>query len=942
SALLFTQLNQTGTITLENSQLELTKGQNIALFGRGSNSPGVELKNSTINVIDGNIRLGAVNGKAKIILQADWQPEFPSTITLGDIHLTAGAKVSANSQNNAGNTAIWIDTNNLKIAESAKISTLTTDTEKGANITINARESVTITGEDSNAFQAFVFENLVSGGNANLSNGLETTTLGMGNAGNIEITTPKLIIDNGAGIVSATRNQGKSGSINLNIFESMRLKGSGLLTGSGAFTSGNVGEINIDTQELIVEQNSAISSSTLGAGNAGNLSIHASKVIEIKDTFDNAIVPNGIFTNTIFQDGDGGNLQINTPRLIVLNGGQLSASSGAIFINNDGGLDFIRSGGKGGDIDLKVDQSLEIVGVSTDGKFPSSILSETRTSNPAGNVKIQTGDVNINSEGLISASSLGNGVGGNIEIDANNSVNIDGAGVDSLQSLIVNGLQGQLNRADVKGGIAAFSIDDGEAGSVTINTNSLNLDVGAVVSTATYGDYDAGHLTINASEEINVRSSAIITPTFGAGDGGDINLSTKNLNITNGGGVVSASSNSGQAGNVNILATESISILDVIPRLPFSGSISSGNYRGEGLSGNLTINTQRLSIKNGAYIETNNVFFDVVQTGILFNSRELGTSPDRIPGKLLINATESIEISGSVAEATSFNLFPNSHIHSITNTFNPASNVEINTGKLLVNNGGEISVSSFGFGAAGTLAINADSVTLKDRGHLNGTTVSGQGGNIDLQVASLLKIDDHSEIDTNASQGNGGNINITADFVIASSGSSIAANALLDGNGGNINIMAKDIFLTADSSVTANSALGLDGTVRMETLLDIQRNNLTRLPQQVIQADNRITKSCSNGDRQGIFSYIGRGGMPVNPLTNFQTAQTLIADLDIPAPVEMSNKIQLKANSQLELLEPQAVEAERWQINAQGKVELTAASNNSTTPHFNSHCPLIN
>ena len=163
------------------------------------------------------------------------------------------------------------------------------------------------------------------------------------------------------------------------------------------------------------------------------------------------------------------------------------------------------------------------------------------------------------------------------------------------------------------------------------------------------------------------------------------------------------------------------------------------------------------------------------------------------------------------------------------------------------------------------------------------------------------------------------------------------ANALEEGNGGNISITANDIFLTADSNITADSALGIDGTVKIETLVDTERNNLTRLPQKVVRANNKVTRSCSNNsDRQGVFSYTGRGGLPFNPLTDFQTGDVLIADLDIPA-TEIAPQTQLEANFKLDLLPSQAVEAERWQVNANGKVELTA-SNNSTM--FDFGCPL--
>ena len=940
SVLLFDRITQAGAITLENTEIKTAAGQNIALLGRGNT--GVELNNSTIDVTEGNISLGGVNDRAEIALQEDWQLEFPSSIALGDITITAGSKIAANNQSSLANTAIWIDTDNLSLNEGSKIFTSTTGIEKGingANIAIDARTSITLTGEDSTAFQTFIAGNLVSGGNASLSDGLETTTFGAGNAGDITIATPNLTVDRGTGIVSATRNTGNSGRIDLNIADNIYLRESGLLTGSGFSSSGNVGEINLKTQELIVEQNSAISSSTLGEGNAGNLRIDASESIEIKNTSADAIVPTGIFTNTIYEDGNGGNLQINTPQLILQNGGQLSASSGAVFVTGND-LKFIRSGGKGGNINLKIGESLKVKGTSADGRFSSSILSDTRSSSNAGNVTIETSDLYLGSDGLISTSSLDEGEGGNIAIDASNSVEVNGAGIENLQALIIDGLKGKLNPTNIKGGIAAYSIGNGEAGSITIDTDSLDLNLGAVISTATYGDKNAGDLAIDASE-IKVTGSAIIAPTFGAGDGGDINLKTRNINITKGGAIASASLNRGAAGDINILATESIAIFDIIPNLLFSGSISTGSYSGLGVSGNLTLDTKRLLVRDGANIETNNAFYDLSGTGIIPKSISLGIIDPRTQGKLMINATESIEISGTASEANKLNQSPNSHIYSTTNIQNPASNIEINTSKLSIFDGGEISVSSLNSGAAGTLAINADSATLRNEGKINGTTVSGRGGNIDLQIAGILAIDAGSVIKTDASQGNGGNIDIAADFVVAKS-ASISAGALKDGTGGNINIVANDIFLTADSSINADSALGIDGTVKVKTLFNTERNNLARLPQQIIRADNKIVRSCSNSDRQGVFSYTGRGGLPFNPLTDFQTDDIVIADLDIPVQ-KPERQIQPEASSKLDLLQTKAIEATQWKVNDSGKVELTATSHSSTILDFAVYrCPLFN
>ena len=68
--------------------------------------------------------------------------------------------------------------------------------------------------------------------------------------------------------------------------------------------------------------------------------------------------------------------------------------------------------------------------------------------------------------------------------------------------------------------------------------------------------------------------------------------------------------------------------------------------------------------------------------------------------------------------------------------------------------------------------------------------------------------------------------------------------------GANIEIVANDIFLTADSSINADSDSGIDDTVKVKTLLNTERNNLTQLPQHAVRADNKVTRSCSNnGDR---------------------------------------------------------------------------------------------
>lgn len=971
SALFFNQMGQNGSIILEGAELTAPEGKNLTLLGQGDyppgtlkdslrialrdRDPGILLKNSNLTVTKGNISLGSLgklDHNTEIALQNDFQLGFPANTPRGDITLTESSQINSThdasyaDMDNQGSKEIRLQSHHLELKDNSKIVTITKGTSPGADINIDAQGTVKIMGESSSVFQKYVASNFTPGGYGELPSGLQTTTFGSGNAGEIEISTSNLIIDQGAGITSDTRSTGKSGNINLDVVDTLTLRGSGLLTGSGTFSDGDVGQIKIMAKQLLVEQNGIISTSTLGNGNAGNLNIAASEAIKVGDTSMITAIPTGIYTNTVFGNGAAGDLKISTPQLVLQNGGVISAASGGIQVTKDG-FQLVPFGGKGGNIELNVTEFIKVGGKSAGDNLASSILSDTRSNSPAGNLTINTGDLYIDADGLISASSVGNGAGGNILINARNTIQINGPGVNNLQTLVTDGLTGKLNQANIKGGIVAFTINRGAAGNITINTSELNLDRGGMISAASYGDDHAGNLQINATQSINVHSSAIISPTFGAGDGGKLDLNTKNLTISGGGAIASASTGSGKAGNIDIWATESISIEERIPDLLFSGSISTGSYGGISSSGDLQIDTQRLSIRDGANIQTNNVvnLQDIPFKDIAKNA----------PGKLTINAVESLEILGnsgnSIPDQSSNNNL-NSYISSTTNTFNPASDVVIHTGKLSVFDGAEISVSSFGEGAAGKLEITADAIFLQNAGNLTGNTLSGQGGNIMLQVNDFLRLENNSFIDTNAiALGNGGNIEISANFVIVSGNSSISANAAKMGHGGNINITANDLFLTPNSAVTADSALGIDGTVKVETLVDTEHRNYGELPQQVLQTDGKITRSCGNkGNRQGVFSYIGRGGLPFNLLTEFRGNNMVIADFDIPGnpPANISTYNLLEASQQLNLAPQQTVEstveATQWRVNHQGKVELIAPPrHNSISFDFTSptNCPLF-
>ncbi len=636
SALFFNQMGQQGSILVERSNIRVSSGQNITLLGREvDETPGILLQNSSLNAPEGNINLGAIADKAEIGIDSGFKLHFPENSIKGDITLTQNSLLEAGGMtsssiyiqgdfvtlaeesaiviNNLGDFhggEIKLEVNNLLIEENSEISSFTTGAGNSADINLKAEESVEVIGKDNSVFQQFLLQNVQLADSSLVNSSIiQTLTQGIGDAGNIKVEAQNLFIDRGARIISSTFDRGATGNINIDVADTFEITGSGLLTGSIAFVPGKAGEINVSTDRLSIAQGGIISSSTLGNGDAGNLNIKASSSIEIKDTPANSFIPTGVYSNTVWGSGRGGNLSIHTMKLMVKGGSDISASSGAV--TNTGTIPF---GGKGGKVTINASESLNISGASADGNFFSSILSDTTTNSPAGDLIINTGNLVLNNQGFISASSIGKGDGGNIFINATGSINLSGAEVSNLQQLLIDGLQGQLKIENIKGGIAALTLTEGDAGDITIQTPQLNLRNGALISTATFGNDDAGNLKIDASESINLVGAAIISPTFGNGNAGKIELNTKNLNVLEGSAIASASVNSGNAGDLSIFASESINLANVVPDLLFSGSISTGTYAGTGFSGNLTIDTQRLSIAGGANIETNNIEFLIRKT----------------------------------------------------------------------------------------------------------------------------------------------------------------------------------------------------------------------------------------------------------------------------------------------------------------------------------------
>lgn len=557
--------------------------------------------------------------------------------------------------------------------------------------------------------------------------------------------------------------------------------------------------------------------------------------------------------------------------------------------------------------------------------------------------------------------------GSDIQIYASELVEFIGNGglANTLNQLINGTLISQPN------GLLMPSIGTGSAGNLTINTRSLIARNGVLFLTATLASGNGGNLTINATNSVEINQSALITGTRTIGNAGDLEINTPQL-IINQGLVATSSFGTGQSGNMKINASfieiDGGKVLKIIPfnanpsvRIA-AGFNTSGVLTGD--AGNLTINTDRLIVRDGAGIgattagqgqggtltinATDTVEILGLETGLSVATRSSGQGGNLVintrrfisrngggadastfglgqGGNLIVNASEFIELTGSNA------IFDNQNGGLATRSQGKgnAGNLRIETERLIVRDRALISVSSGQSGDAGNLQINANLIQLENQGLINGTTTAGQG-DINLQ-SNLLVLRNGSSITTDASgrEISGGNITINTDLLAALENSDISANSL-QSQGGNVTINAQGIFgtqfreqPTSASDITATGGTPeLTGTVSVNTPDLDPSQGLLKLPETPVDVTQLVTSACNQpGSQLSQFTITGRGGVPPNPYEMIADEATWMDLRPSEIITSETEKQRILVNSnQPETL--QLVEAQGWALNPQGQVQL--------------------
>ena len=725
------------------------------------------------------------------------------------------ADVRSEAIGNAGD--LTIDTQRLLVQDGGRISTSTFGDGNAGNLTVTAT-NIELVGRSADG---------------QFSSGLRATvgSEATGNAGDLTINTQNLSVREGAQVSASIFGSGEGGNLSI-IANEIELIGtpdesdslSGLFAQTNPESRGNAGNLTVDTQRLLVRDGARISASTFGEGNAGQLSIRATDFVEV--TGDSSLITSDVNSQAT---GDGGDLTIDTQRLLVQDGGRISTST---LGNGDGGNLTITA------------TDVELVGRSADGQLSSGLRATVGSEaiGNAGTLTINAQNLSVREGAQVLASTFGNGNVGSLTITATD-VELVGRSAD-----------GQFASA------LAASVEQGATGnsnSLIIDTQRLSVREGAQILAATFGSGNAGNLTINATDvELVGRSadgqfSSALSASVeqgGTGNGGNLTINTQNLSVRDGAQVTAVTFADGDGGNLIVTAND-VELVGTSADGQFrSGLFASVEPDATGNSNSLIIDTQRLLVRDGAFVSTS-------------------TFGDGNAGNLIVTAND-IELIGTSANGQ----FPSTLGSEATSeSMGRAGTVTVNTENLTVQDRARIDVRSESTEAAGDLIINAPNILLDNQASLNGETTAGQG-DIILNTSDL-RLRRNSNITTNATgQATGGNIEINTDNLIAIEDSDISANAEA-AFGGQVIINADAIFgtqfrpqQTLASDITATSELGpeFSGTVQLNTEID-PSSGLIELPQTIIDPAALIDQNFCKQGRDSQFVVIGRGGLPPNP-----------------------------------------------------------------------------
>ncbi|MEO1685413.1 MAG: S-layer family protein [Cyanobacteria bacterium J06631_12] len=562
------------------SNLAVRPGEAIALIGNG-----IELIGGDLTATGGRVELGSV-ASGTVLLNPDLSANYASVDTFADISMAGRSlvEVSATTPGQA-----LLSGQNISVSESSAILAETLpDLEPNFNpffsptlagpslglIDIQAAETAEIKG--------FSVEPTTPPFHSYLS--VDTAPGSVGLGGRLNLQARNLRIETGGQLGANTFGSGNGGQLNLQVSETALLSGvsplgpSGLFTTADSLSSGNSGQLDMTAGHLIMTGGAQIFANSFNQGVAGSIDISANRV-SLTGTSDPIVLPDSA--------------SLGSPSTGESPNGLPNASTTGLPSDPPNG---------------PADTALPNIGPTTENLAPQVLAPQVFVTptliqsgmspealGEGGGITIEASRVDITEGAEISTGTFGPGNAGPLNITADE---ITVSGFSPLE-----GPSGLLTAVNFGA--------SGNGGALTLETAQLQVENGAQIATSTVGTGRAGDLQVNADrvrltgQTPQGRSGLFATAIGDTGTGGNLAVNANTLLIESGATLSVSNFPSGEnapippgqgaSGNLQVSA-EQIALRD-------DSSLSADTVAGD--RGNITLQTDLLTLRNGSRITTN-------------------------------------------------------------------------------------------------------------------------------------------------------------------------------------------------------------------------------------------------------------------------------------------------------------------------------------------------
>lgn len=494
-----------------------------------------------------------------------------------------------------------IETNRLSISDGSKAQVATFGQGDAGDLLIRASD-VEVFNTVPSRYLTGIFAGVLQDPNSRV--------LPRGNGGTLTIETERLSIRDGARVTAEVSGVGNGGDLFIRARERVEVVG-GFVSRNGTDRpsflgaevaprrmntpaspeeiTGRGGNITIRTRELSIRDGGSVSVSTFVRGNAGNILVRASELVELIGRFSEETVSSLSASVGEGATGRAGRLTIRTQRLNVDNGAEISVSTAGR--------------GDAGTLEIQSDQSVTL---SRNSLLSSNV--EGGAIGQGGNIILETPRLSLRGKSQISAITDGTGQAGNIFVQGADSLFLGNSSISTAvqDSAIVSpsnrNQQGNIeiqtrslsltNNAE----ITASTEGQGRAGNIVVNADTVNLFDRGQLITSTSTNQRAGDITLDA-DVLNLDRGRISAESTGTGQAGDITLNIDDrLQVSNGQILTAAEQASGGAITIN---AENADV-----QLSGRSDISTSVGNGAGSGGNIAVTAETIQLHDDSDIRT--------------------------------------------------------------------------------------------------------------------------------------------------------------------------------------------------------------------------------------------------------------------------------------------------------------------------------------------------